>query len=512
MLARGQVVPLSMTLELLKSVVNLTCSDHLVIENCPSHVDDIEHLSKEFRIDRVFHISGDKAAVESWKSAFLKGREDRQPRDFDERAARLNSIVTHFSRLGKLTRLDVSARLGMEEVTGALERATLPKFVVLAGDSAPATGAQAGLLVAALGTGPAVTGQALKEQSSSADLSVPEEYVAALKKYTNAKSASSLFVLDQFPASVGHAQAFMAAFGNPKVVVHIACSGDQLMNEWKEANGDAEEPEDLAEQLAAQQRKLAEAIGVFKEKCPSSVLNITKSAPDGDAEPEKEQAEAQEHNALIRGKLLPSVYAIVAPAGDTGFSGLVADAISTAKKEGAPALKYTTIDCGALPQKGGHGTDIEDALTKASFTGDGLTGKLWTSLLQEALGKGADPMGTFLVSNFPTASGLPVRDQFMMLGDVAILAGIVHVRLSKDTFAKYCSEDPAKADAYASFDSAVCAQIADQFEVGKVCACSVEDWGSPEQAAAQIAAQFLAHFCDNSAEAAPGFGAAAEPS
>ena len=34
MLAKGQVVPFSMTLELLKGVANLTCSEKLVIQNC----------------------------------------------------------------------------------------------------------------------------------------------------------------------------------------------------------------------------------------------------------------------------------------------------------------------------------------------------------------------------------------------------------------------------------------------------------------------------------------------
>merc|ERR1719277_2688536 len=60
MLANGQVVPLSTTLDLLKGVRNLTCSDNLVIENCPSHVDQIEHLAAEFRIDKVFYIAGDE--------------------------------------------------------------------------------------------------------------------------------------------------------------------------------------------------------------------------------------------------------------------------------------------------------------------------------------------------------------------------------------------------------------------------------------------------------------------
>jgi adenylate kinase family enzyme/nucleoside diphosphate kinase len=505
MLAKGQVVPLSMTLDLLKNVVNLTCSDNLVIENCPSHVDEIEHIGKEFRIDRVFHIAGSKGAVEEWKSAYLKTVKDADARDFDQRMTRLNSIVTNFSRLGKLTRLDVSKALSMAEVQDKLDQATLPQFVVLAGDSAAATGAQAGRVVAALGTGPAVNEKVLKDLFPS-DFTSPgvAAYMETLKRYVNMKSAS-MFVLDQFPASGDHAKAFFDTFGDPKVVVHLECSADQLMNEWKEANEGAEEPEDLGEQLAAQQKKLAEVIDVFKEKCPSSVLKLTKAPPNEEA-PEAEQAEAQAFTDQICGRLLPKIYAIVAPAGDTDFSGLVADAINTFKKDGARPSKHTAIDSSALFQKGGHSADIEEALSKAALTGDSVSRKLWCDLYREALGKGSDPMGTFLVTNFP-GPGMPIRDQFMMLGDMAILAGIVHVRLSKGAYAKCCSEDPVKAEAYLAFDNSVCTQISDQFGAEKVCVCSVEDSGNPEQAADKIAAQFFA-FRD-SAEAAPGSGTAA---
>merc|ERR1719498_1931187 len=69
MLARGQVVPLSMTLELLKNVVNLTSSDNLVLLNCPMYVDQIEYIMKEFRIDRVFYINGNEKAVATWRDA-----------------------------------------------------------------------------------------------------------------------------------------------------------------------------------------------------------------------------------------------------------------------------------------------------------------------------------------------------------------------------------------------------------------------------------------------------------
>merc|ERR1719482_507094 len=100
MLARGQVVPLSMTMELLKNVVNLTCSDNLVILNCPMYVDQIECITKEFRIDRVFYISGNEKAVSAWRGVYCQqgDADDSQlGKAFDDQVNRLAPIVTHFS-------------------------------------------------------------------------------------------------------------------------------------------------------------------------------------------------------------------------------------------------------------------------------------------------------------------------------------------------------------------------------------------------------------------------------
>merc|ERR1711865_822116 len=72
MLARGQVVPLSMTMELLKNVINLTSSDNLVLLNRPMYVDQVEYITREFRIDRVFYISGNEKAVAAWRDMYCQ--------------------------------------------------------------------------------------------------------------------------------------------------------------------------------------------------------------------------------------------------------------------------------------------------------------------------------------------------------------------------------------------------------------------------------------------------------
>jgi len=145
MLARGQVVPLSVTLELLKDVVNLTCSDSLVIENCPMYVDQIEYICAEFRVDRVFYIDGSKKAVDEWQKAYVgkeaKAVEDEasQAQIFDSMMERLQPIVSHFARIGKLERLEVNSTPKEAKLAEMVNKATMPQFAIVTGMSQPIT-------------------------------------------------------------------------------------------------------------------------------------------------------------------------------------------------------------------------------------------------------------------------------------------------------------------------------------------------------------------------------------
>merc|ERR1719375_1574673 len=152
MLARGQVVPLSMTLELLKNVVNLTSSDNLVLLNCPMYVDQIEYISKEFRIDRVFYINGDAKAVASWRDNFCQQAggdgSTQASRTFNESIERLEPIVTYFSKLGKLEQFDVIETPKPKMLQYMVEQSTMPQFAIINGVSAKTTNAQADMLAA----------------------------------------------------------------------------------------------------------------------------------------------------------------------------------------------------------------------------------------------------------------------------------------------------------------------------------------------------------------------------
>merc|ERR1719421_2797921 len=51
MLAKGQVIPISITLQLLKNVCSYGCQ-HIILENFPWNVDEIRYIKDEFVVDQ----------------------------------------------------------------------------------------------------------------------------------------------------------------------------------------------------------------------------------------------------------------------------------------------------------------------------------------------------------------------------------------------------------------------------------------------------------------------------
>jgi len=494
MLARGQVVPLSVTLKLLKGVINLTCSDSLVLENCPMYADQIEYLTKEFRIDRVFYIAGNDKAVQGWKEEFAKkaSKGDNASKTFDERAERLEPIVQHFSRLGKLERLEVTKTPDAEKLRKLVEQATTPQFAIVTGLSTKLTPEQAAALAAAYGT-TALTVEGVVQWANTTlkrtvDPAKPDEFFSALKKFADSGN-SSLLVLDRYPCSAEDAAHFLGKFGEPKVVVNVSIDEEKMQEEFDEAHAEDDPPVDpdtVPDLLAAQRTAHDDMVKVFEEKSPSSLMVVDGKLP------------APEITDMIKARLLPRAYVIVAPSGAGNFSGLLADGICTSRREGTKRRTFTAIDSNGLFERGCHSAAIEDKLLKASFMAeapDALPAKLWTELYQEAFANSANPMGTFLITNFPTPCALSssptVRDQFHMLESISAFMGILHVACSEATFCDLCSDSAEDYQAYADFAEAVRAQTSQQFGSHQLCEVQLEDVKSAEEAVSKVTSAFL---------------------
>mmetsp|Transcript_66682 Transcript_66682/g.171704 ORF Transcript_66682/g.171704 Transcript_66682/m.171704 type:complete len:1489 (-) Transcript_66682:73-4539(-) len=505
MLARGQVVPLSMTLELLKDVANLTCSDSLVIENCPMYADQIEYLTKEFKIDKAYYIAGSGKAVNVWRDAYLGQSQDptRDAKAFDERVEGLRPVVTHFANLGKLERLDVDAAPTTEQLGTMLEQATMPSFAIVTGLSAGLTPKLAEHIAKSYNLPSALTmeqlmawakdtlGKALDQDSPAMDV------FTAMKQYADS-GRLPLLVLDRFPGKAEDAAAFVSFFGVPKVIVNVTSEDEAIEEEYRAANEEMDD-DTVAANLTAMRESYAATIKAFEEACPSALMTLARA----DFKAEEVSVVVTEMCELVRKKLLPRVYVVVAPQGTGNFSGAIADSICTSLTLGGRQQKCTLIDCSQLFQPGGHSAALEDALYKASFTAeapDCLPTKLYVELLQEAFTTSANPMGTFLVTNFPTPSAMvatppTVRDQFCILESLASVEGMLHVALTESAFQLLCSASPEETAAYFTCENLVHEQMLVQLDGAKVCECAVDgDRGVAEQESKKAAAKVCSEF------------------
>lgn len=500
MLSQGQVVPLSMTVQLLKEVVNLTCSDSLVVDNCPLAVDQLELLTSEFRVDKAFHIAGNEKATAAWKEKFLarckSGDPDADTKMFKDRSSRLSQIVTYFGRLGKLERLEVTETPTKDTLVELVDKAMWPEFIVVTGLSTKITPRLAEHVAKLLGPGPPVSAASVPPQETS------EETFRLLREHAGKQLAesggSTTVVLDRYITSEEMAREFVAFFGPPKLVVDVSVDAEYWDAEFKEANAEMEE-----EQQNSQMEQLTASYGAvlkaFSEQCPSAMVKLANFAI-----PEEEQEKAADAEGLIdqvKAKLLPTVYVVVAPGGEDNFSMQVSDSIAATIKtpDGSRPLKMTILNTAELLKPGRHSPEIEERLLRvlsASPNPQCIPTSLWIDIFREAIASSANPMGPFLVCSFPIAPGGPgaptVRDQFCILENLANLSGILRVKLSDEAFLACVSESAAELAQYRAFDADVWAQVQLQFDKVQLCEAEPASKDGRAQAAAKAAADFLA--------------------
>mmetsp|Transcript_97952 Transcript_97952/g.153175 ORF Transcript_97952/g.153175 Transcript_97952/m.153175 type:complete len:1502 (-) Transcript_97952:162-4667(-) len=511
MLARGQVVPFSMTLELLKNIVNLTCSDNLVLLNCPMYVDQIEYITNEFRIDRVFYINGNTNAISGWREAFVQqggGEESSGQRTklFNECLERLEPIVVRFSRMGKLDQLDVNETPKQEWLATKIRQATMPQFAIINGVSETVTKKQADMLASSFGVGPGLTTDVIEKWAKeklkrTVDPTKPEEFFSALQQYADS-TGFPMLVLARYPNTDKDAADFVRHFGNPAVMVSIDLDEEAHKEEYiAEHENDDTDPEELDKKLEDMRKQHNKVTEEFKNKCAPSVMSVnwTEKLAALGPEPSPEVLNLQ-LNEEIRSRLLPKVYVLVAPSGKLDFSSLVANAVCTERKDGGRPPKFSIVDADAIFRPGGHSAAIEEKLVKAAFTSeapDTVSASLWKELFIEALKKSSSPMGPFIVTNFPTPCSLTssptVRDQFSMLESVSTFMGIFHVKVGEAAY-QCCVDQATNYAAYADSQGEVQKKTIEQFGAERMKECIIDQCSSAYEAAKIAAADFLAFY------------------
>lgn len=496
MLARGQVVPLATTLELLKGIVNLTCSDSLVVENCPLYADQLEYIVREFRVDRAYHIRGSDEAVQGWREKYLaKSSGDDPTREaslFDERVDSLSPIITYFGRQGRLETLDVTETPKPEKLKKLIEQVTLPQVAVVSGLSAQAVKEQAELLAAAFG-GPPLTSGFVSDWAEinlkkRVDPSQHAEFLWALKEYGK-QNPHPILVLEQYPWTADGATAIYNSFGAPKVFLSIDCEDEQRMEDYRAAHEEEEiEDEDLAAKLGEEREQYKSMVGVFESRCARCLHCVSLA----------DIKSPEELSMSVRQLMRPRAYVIMAPCGKCEFGRLLSDAICNSQVSGKCA-KYTVIDCASLLESGVESSDLlKHKLYQASFTASGsrsLPVPLQAELFSDVFSRSANPMGTFIITNFPapcTSRLNPtLRDQFCMLESICTIMGFLHVKLDDDSYTRWCSADPAELAAQKEFYDHVRDCILVQFGANKLFDSSPKRAPTTDEAVRRVAQDFL---------------------
>lgn len=452
MLAKGQVIPLSVTMELLKGVANLTASDSIIVQNCPLYVDQIDTISQNFRIEKVFYISGSSDTEEAWAEAYSTNQ--KQQEYFYERKSTLGPIVAHFSKQGNLMRIQVDESASKDDLNGAINRFTKPQYFIIGSISPKIAAKQSELLAAAMGSGKPVI-PALSESWGSGQL---QSYIQTNKLNSAVVGGSSISDASR-SGGIDFVNLY-EAFGPAKLMVNITCDDEYLEGEFKDSLGDEEfNAEEFANSVALQRTALDSHV-LLAQAGGGAVLTIDR----------KSAKTPEELHQLIRKALLPKVYLIVAPTGKVDLGAMMAELICTSPPVDVNVpRRCSVIDASQLCTRGGHSPAVEDVLRKAAARGEPagcLPPDVWAALFAEAFAKSPDPTGVFLVINYPVMTSRPgytVQDQLALLHSVSQLKSIACLAASQAAYSDYCSTQPEDYEAYQTFISKVSDQVITQF-------------------------------------------------
>merc|ERR1719321_961424 len=129
MLARGQVIPLRMVLEVIKAAAKSTSTDHLVLTSFPRYLDEADALLKQFTVKKAILVEAGEG-----KAASLFADSGLTPDVFKDMMNRVQSVGTFFAAQGLMQRVELTSDL--KAVPKMLEDVTFtnrPKCVALVG-------------------------------------------------------------------------------------------------------------------------------------------------------------------------------------------------------------------------------------------------------------------------------------------------------------------------------------------------------------------------------------------
>merc|ERR1719321_628987 len=486
MLARGQVIPLRMVLEVIKAAAKSTSTDHLVLTSFPRYLDEADALLKQFTVKKAILVEAGEG-----KAASLFADSGLTPDVFKDMMNRVQSVGTFFAAQGLMQRVELTSDL--KAVPKMLEDVTFtnrPKCVALVGlpfvgttEVAEALKKDYGFSIVGKEVAEAV-GPVLDEADPEKKLEKAKDTVKKIEEAMDSATAPCLAIDDLLTDTETYA-AYVEAFGAPPVnVIYLTCSDEAL--EAKKANvvkddGDAAEIANArVEAVKATLDMGGGEEGVakgadhylnkpvlmpwtpeyFKKVKDLEVLDASETPGHPSKEYLKVQAEVKEaHFPIVQKVNIPDKQE-----GETDAM-VMAGVLKTVAK-----LVQPTVHCVLAPQSRGVGVTIASvlaasaagrqvvldalelatpnprysagvntALKTAAALGEPVLPDIWAEIFAERL-KEYSLQHVFL-ANYPGDSVRTyptVRDELEVLGQFASVKGLITTNFTQRAMHKYC--------------------------------------------------------------------------
>jgi nucleoside diphosphate kinase/adenylate kinase family enzyme len=472
MLARGQVVPVRMIIEVINSASRWTNTKHLVLLNFPRYLDEAELLLKVFDMQKVIFVQ-----VGQEKYTKLAEESTMTSEAMQEHMSRTQQVATFFAAQGLLQKIELTTTGGVPKLIAANKTAGRPSVVGIVGMPFVGKTTLAEGLKSRFGF--AIMSKAdisgLDPELSGRDLAVAT--VDKIIERLDSETAPGL-ILDDLLTDHETYMAYEEKFGSPPLVLQLVC-GEEEMQARKQMVLRDDDPAEADERIAA--RKMAMDPDMEGGNGASHYLNAARlkqwtadyfklvkqfeamEATETAGSPSKEflklKADIKEaHSPSVQkiempdlaegiksesiAAMIEKVAAILKPEAHVvvgpkvrNVSVTVASALAI-----AAAGKQVVLDAAALlePHER-YSASLNATLKSCAALGEPILPDVWGEVFAERLKDYA--MQHVFIANFPGESvrSYPtVRDEMDVLGKFAVVKGVISTQLSEDALKKYC--------------------------------------------------------------------------
>jgi hypothetical protein len=488
MLARGQVIPLRMVLEVIKAAAKWTSADHLVLTSFPRYLDEADALLKQFTVKKAILVEAGAG-----KAASILADSGLDAVVFNDMMKRVLAVGTFFAAQGLMQRVELSSEIA-EPVPKMLKDCTFsnrPKCIALVGlpyigttEVAEALKKEYGFAIVGKEVADAV-GPVIFEPDPEVKL---EKAKATVEKIAAAMDSATTpcIVIDDLLTDNETYNAYVEAFGGPPVNVVYLTTSDEALEAKRVAvakdDGDLDEytknhieavkktldmtPDENGGAPTGQDHYLNKP--VLMPWTPEYFKKIKDVEVQEQSEtPDKPSKEFLKMQADVREAHFPIVQKVIIPDKQDGESDAM---VSAGVLKSVAKLVQPTVHCVLAPQARNVGVTIASvlaasaagrqvvldamdlatpnprysaavntALKSAAALGEPILPDIWAEIFAERLKEYS--LQHIFLANYPgdSVSVYPtVRDELDVLAQFASVKGLITTNFTQRAMHKYC--------------------------------------------------------------------------